>query len=144
VSPLRVEFHRAPEPTEPEPPPAPGSKPPPPPPPEPSIAVVSWKDGRAIVESDDPTLAEGLRRAFRPTPVVVDDPARRYPGTRGESILKPGDLEWFRAVALVRAPAETGLVPRFVPSPGAGGYDPAANYRPFAEQVERLEARNSG
>ena len=144
MSPLRVEFHLAPEPSDPEPPPAPGSKPPPPPPPEPTVAVVSWQEGRAIVDSDEPAVAEGLRRAFRPTPVVVDDPARRYPGTRGESILQPGDLEWFRAVALVRAPAETGLIPRFVPNPGAGGYDPAANYRPFAEQVERLEARNSG
>jgi hypothetical protein len=144
VSPLRVEFHLAPEPSDPEPPPAPGSKPPPPPAPEPTVAVVSWQEGRAIVDSDEPAVAEGLRRAFRPTPVVVDDPARRYPGTRGESILQPGDLEWFRAVALVRAPAETGLIPRFVPNPGAGGYDPAANYRPFAEQVERLDARNSG
>jgi hypothetical protein len=80
--------------------------------------VVSWRAGRAIVESDDPSLAEGLRRAFRSTPVVVDDPARRYPGTRGPSILQPGDLEWFRGVALVRAPAETGLIPRFVPTGG--------------------------
>jgi hypothetical protein len=144
VSPLRVEFHLAPEPSDPEPPPAPGSKPPPPPAPEPTVAVVSWQEGRAIVDSDEPAVADGLRRAFRPTPVVVDDPARRYPGTRGESILQPGDLEWFRAVALVRAPAETGLIPRFVPNPGVGGYDPAANYRSFAEQVERLDARNSG
>jgi hypothetical protein len=144
VSPLRVEFHRAPEPSEPEPVSVPGSKPPPPPPPEPAVAVVSWRDGRAIVDSDDPAVAEGLRRAFRATPIVVDDPARRYPGTRGESILQPGDLEWFRGVALVRAPAETGLIPRFVPSPGVGGFDPAANYRTFPEQVERLEARNSG
>jgi hypothetical protein len=144
VSPLRVEFHRAPKPSDPEPPPAPGSKPPPPPPPLPAVAVVSWREGRAIVESDDPSLAEGLRRAFRSTPVVVDDPARRYPGTRGASILQPGDLEWFRGVALVRAPAETGLIPRFVPTPGEGGYDPAANYRSFPEQIERLDARNAG
>jgi hypothetical protein len=144
VSLLRVEFHRAPEPSEPEPVSVPGSKPAPPPPPEPAVAVVSWRDGRAIVDSDDPAVAEGLRRAFRATPIVVDDPARRYPGTRGESILQPGDLEWFRGVALVRAPAETDLIPRFVPSPGVGGVDPPPHDPTFPEQVERLEARNSG
>jgi hypothetical protein len=144
VSPLRVEFHRPPEPSKAGSESEPGSKPPSPPSPAPTIAVVSWRDGRATVESDDPVVAEGLRRAFRATPIVVDDPARRYPGTRGESILQPGDLEWFRGVALVRAPAETGLIPRFVPSPGVGGFDPAANYRTFPEQVEWLEARNSG
>jgi hypothetical protein len=95
------------------------------------------------VESDDAELAGRLRRAFRSTPVVVDDPARRYPGTNGESILQPGDLEWFRAVALGRARADTGLTPRFVPNPSAGGYDPAANYRPFPEQIERLDARRA-
>jgi hypothetical protein len=143
VSPLRVEFHPPREPAEPAPAPAPGSKPPPPPPPVPAVAVVTWEEGRVTADSDDPDIAARLRRAFRATPVVVDDPARRYPGTRGASILQPGDLEWFRAVALVRAPAETGLIPRFVPNPSAGGYDPAANYRPFAEQVERLDARRS-
>jgi hypothetical protein len=106
----------------------------------PAVAVVTWGEGGVTAESDDPDVAARLRRAFRATPVVVDDPTRRYPGTRGESILQPGDLEWFRAVALVRAPAETGLVPRFVPNPSAGGYDPAANYRRFTEQMERLDA----
>lgn len=96
------------------------------------------------VEADDPELAAALRRAFRPTPVVVDDPAWRYPGTRGESILQPGDLGWLRGVALVRVPAETGLVPRFVPNVGEGGFDPAANYRRFPEQVARLDARSDG
>ena len=145
MSPLRVEFHLPPEPTEPDPKPIPpGSKPPPPPPPPPALAVVTWRDGRASVESDDADLAERVRRAFRPIPVVVDDPALRYPGTRGGSMLQPGDLEWFLGVALVRVPSETGLVPRFVPTPGEGGFDPAANYRRFPEQVERLDARSEG
>jgi hypothetical protein len=103
--------------------------------------VVTWRDGRAIVEADDDAVAAALRRAFRPIPVVVDDPARRYPGTTGESVVHPGDLEWFREIALVRVPAETELIPRFVPNASVGGFDPAANYRRFPEQVERLDAR---
>lgn len=143
MSALRVEFHPPPEPAEPAPALEPGSRPPPPPPPVPAVAVVTWGEGRVTAESDDPDLAARLRRAFRATPVVFDDPTRRYPGTRGESILQPGGLGWFRAVALVRAPAETGLIPRFVPNPSDGGYDPASNYRPFPEQTERLDARRS-
>ena len=46
-------------------------------------------------------------------------------------------------VALVRVPKETGLVPRFVPGVTVGGFDPAANYRRFPEQIERLETRYS-
>jgi hypothetical protein len=143
VSRLRVEFHPAPKPIEAEPAPEPGARPPPPPPPPPAVAVVTWSQGRVTVDAEDPELADGLRRAFRPTPVVVVDPSRRYPGTHGGSVLQPGDLEWFRAVALVRGPAETGLIPRFVPNPSLGGYDPAANYRPFPEQVERLDGRTT-
>jgi len=143
VSPLRVEFHHAPEPTEPvATPPLPG---PPPPPPEPLPAVASavWLGDRVIVEAEDPKLKASIERAFRPTPVVVDDPSLRYPGTSGESVLQPGDLEWFRAVAQVRVPAETGLVARSVPGVSAGGYDPAANYRRFPDQIDRLVSRSS-
>jgi hypothetical protein len=102
---------------------------------------VEWRDGRIAVEADDEDLAAKLQRAFRPTPVVIDDASLRSAGTRGESVLEPGDLDWYRAVALVRVPAEVGLVPRFVTGPQVGGYDPAANYRRFREQVERLDAR---
>jgi hypothetical protein len=105
------------------------------------VASATWLDGRAVVESDDPDLKASIERAFRPVPVVVDDPSLRYPGTRGESVLQPGDLGWFRAVAQVRVPAETGLVARSVPGVTVGGYDPAANYRRFSEQIERLESR---
>jgi hypothetical protein len=90
------------------------------------------------VEADDLELKASIERAFRSIPVVVDDPSLRYPGTSGESVLQPGDLEWFRAVAQIRVPAETGLVARSVPGVTAGGYDPAANYRRFPEQIERL------
>lgn len=137
---LRIELHHPVETPAPEPPP-PGGKPPPPPPPAPTVATVERRDGRIVVEADDEELASGLRRAFRLTPVVTDDPSLRSAGTRGDSVLEPGDLDWFRAVALVRVPAEVGLVPRFVTGPQVGGYDPAANYRRFREQVERLDAR---
>ena len=143
MSPLRVEFHHPPEPAEPAPtPPQPGP-PPPPPPPAPAAASATWLDGRVVVESDDPDLKASIELAFRPVPVVVDDPSLRYPGTRGESVLQPGDLEWFRAVAQVRVPAATGLVARSVPGATVGGYDPAANYRRFSEQIERLESRST-
>ena len=142
MSPLRVEFHHPPEPVEPSPaPPQPGP-PPPPPPPLPAVASATWLDGRVVVESDDADLKASIERAFRPVPVVVDDPSLRYPGTRGESVVQPGDLTWFRAVAQVRVPAETGLVARSVPGVRVGGYDPAANYRRFSEQIERLESRS--
>ncbi|MGH7539654.1 MAG: hypothetical protein ACRELC_01525, partial [Gemmatimonadota bacterium] len=135
MSGLRVELHHPPE-------PAPGSAEPPPgppptPPPMPAVASVTWSDGVATVEADDPELRGAIERVFRRTPVVADDPSLRYPSTRGASVLQPGDLEWFRAVALIRLPEETGLLPRFVPGPTVGGYDPAANYRRFPEQVER-------
>ncbi len=139
MSPLRIEFHH---PTEPATPaaPAPGGPPPPPPPPPPAVAVATWLDGHPVVEADEPAIEEAIRRAFRPTPVVVDDPSLRSAGSRGEQMLQPGDLGWFRAVAQFRVPAETGLVPRSVPGVTRGGYDPAANYRRFAEQIERLES----
>jgi hypothetical protein len=138
LSPLRVEFHPLQEPTEPAPQQPPPGPPPPPPSPLPAVASATWLAGRAVVEADDPELKASIERAFRPIPVVVDDPSLRYPGTSGESVLQPGDLEWFRAVAQIRVPAETGLVARSVPGVTVGGYDPAANYRRFPEQIERL------
>lgn len=140
MSPLRVEFHPPSEPAEPAPQePQPG--PPPPSVSPPAIASAAWLGDRVVVDADDPTLKSAIERAFRPVPVVVDDPSLRYPGTSGESVLHPGDLEWFRAVAYVRVPAETGLVARSVPGVTVGGYDPAANYRRFPEQIERLVFR---
>jgi hypothetical protein len=138
VSPLRIEFHHPPDPAEPAPPQGQPGPPPRPPEPQPSVASAVWLGDRVIVEAEDPKRKASIERAFRPIPVVVDDPSLRYPGTSGESVLQPGDLEWFRAVAQVRVPAETGLVARSVPGVIAGGYDPAANYRRFPEQIERL------
>lgn len=108
------------------------------------VATVSWDGHEVSVDADDEDVARALRRAFRPTPVVVDDPAYRRLGTHGSVVVPPGDLEWFRAAAQQRAPAETGLVARFVPGAADGGYDPAAGYRRFDEQLERLDARSRG
>jgi hypothetical protein len=67
----------------------------------------------------------------------VDDASLRSLGTHGESLLQPGSLEWFRAALLSRALA-LGLGVRFVAQEVRGGWDPAANYRTFADQVSRL------
>jgi hypothetical protein len=142
MSPLKVEFHHPPEPVE-HVDASPGVPAPPAPPPPPAVATATWRDGRVIVEATDPELKGSLERAFRPTPVVVDDASLRSAGTRGEVVLQPGDLQWFRAVAHYRVPAEAGLVARFVPGVSEGGFDPAANYRRFDEQIERLITRSA-
>jgi hypothetical protein len=102
------------------------------------VASVTWIDGRAEVTATDAAVADRLRQALRPTPVVVDDGSYRRLGTSGVVVVQPGDLEWFRAATMIRAPAETGLVARLVPEVERGGYDPAAGYRTFGSAVERL------
>ena len=106
-----------------------------------TVATVSW-DGRTVtVSSDDAGAREKLVRAFRRTPVVVDDAALRRLGTSGPVVLQPGSLEWFRAVARSRATEDSGLAARFVPDAVVSGFDPAANYRSFGEQMELLDER---
>jgi hypothetical protein len=106
-----------------------------------TVATVSW-DGRDVtVTAEEASARDGLAHAFRRTPVVVDDPSLRRAGTSGPVVLQPGDLEWFRAVARYRATEETALSARFVPGAVIGGFDPAAGYRTFDEQLERLDAR---
>jgi hypothetical protein len=107
-----------------------------------TVATAEW-DGREVtVASDDDGHRDALARAFRRTPIVIDDASYRRLGTSGLVVLPPGDLGWFRAVAQVRVPAETGLVARFVPGAIVGGFDPAAEYRTFEEQVQRLDERS--
>jgi hypothetical protein len=103
------------------------------------VASATWVGGRALVEADDPEVKASIERAFRSTPVVVDDPSLRTAGSHGEQMLQPGSLAWFRAVAQFRVLGETGLAARSVPGVTVGGYDPAANYRRFSEQIARLE-----
>jgi hypothetical protein len=102
------------------------------------VAVATWSNGRASLEVLDPSV-EGLDGLLRPTPVVVDDPSLRGPGTGGESLLEPGSLGWFRAALAMRA-EPLDLRVRFVATQIVGGWDPAANYRRFDEQVERLSS----
>jgi len=116
---MKVEFHRPDEPDD-------------------VLATATWRDGAPSVASDDEPLREEIGRAFRRTPVVIDDASYRRLGTSGAVVIQPGSLEWFRAVVQARVPAETGLVGRFVPGVREGGFDPAAGYRTFEEQIDRL------
>lgn len=106
-----------------------------------TVATAAW-DGRDVtITCDDEHRRAELVHAFRRTPVVTDDAAYRRLGTSGEAAIQPGDLEWFRATAQVRARAEVGLYARFVPGAIIGGFDPAAGYRTFEAQIERLDAQ---
>jgi hypothetical protein len=108
-----------------------------------SVATVAW-DGREVtVTADDPAVRDQLAHAFRRSPIVVDDASLRRLGTSGPVVLQPGSLEWFRAVARHRATEGSGLAARFVPD-AVGGYDPAANYRTFGEQMELIDERSHG
>jgi len=107
-----------------------------------TLASAEWDGREVIVTAEDDGRREALVRAFRRTPVVTDDASFRRLGTSGDVVIQPGDLEWFRVVAQVRVPNETGLVARFVPGAPAGGFDPAAGYRRFRDQVERLDERS--
>ena len=107
-----------------------------------AVATVSW-DGRGVtVTAEDPGLREKLAQAFRRSPIAVDDSSLRRLGTSGPVVLQPGSLEWFRAVARHRATESSSLAARFVPDAVVSGYDPAANYRPFGEQMELIDERS--
>jgi hypothetical protein len=104
--------------------------------PDATVAVANWAGGRASVEPVGEAM-EGLEHLLRPTPVVVDDPSLRRPGTHGSSLLEPGSGEWFRAALLTRAEA-LGLAVRFVAEIVEGGWDPAQQFGGFEERVDRL------
>jgi hypothetical protein len=109
--------------------------------PETVVAIATWQDRRASVDVLDPSIS-GLDAVVRPTPVVVDDASLRPQGTHGEVLLQPGDRDWF--VAAVRTRGEAlGLSVRFVPDAGPGGWDPASQYRPFGQQVDKLARERS-
>jgi hypothetical protein len=100
------------------------------------VAVATWRGGSGRIEATGEAI-EGLDSLLRPTPVVVDDAAFRPLGTHGEVALSPGTPAWFRAAIATRAPS-LGLSVRFVTDEVTNGWDPAANYRTFEEQVGRL------
>jgi hypothetical protein len=137
-----AEFYRPAPPSEevaapPGPPPAPGTAPRPKPPPE-ILGRARWEGNRVVVEATGDVEA-ALLRVFRLTAVSAEDPAQRSKGSSGPSVIQPGSLEWFRWAAQARA-ADEGLEVRLVASGDPGGWDPAANYRPFREQVRRLQS----
>ena len=106
------------------------------------VATAEWNGHDVTVCCDDDALRAALSRAFRKTPVVVaDDASYHQLGSHGDVLVQPGDLEWFRAAAGVRASTEAGLLARFVPGITQGGFDPAAGYREFQDQMERLDER---
>ena len=87
------------------------------------VVTAEWDGRRAVLEADDDRLREALGRIFRASSVALDDGSMRPPGARGETVVEPGDLEWFRTAALARAPGE-GLSVRLVTA-APGGWDPA-------------------
>ena len=106
-----------------------------------TVATAEWDGADVTVSAADDGVRAALAHAFRRSQVSVDDASRRRLGTAGEVVIQPGSLEWFRAVANTRATAESGLAARLVPGLANGGFDPAAGYRRFEEQLERLDAR---
>ena len=101
------------------------------------LATARWSRDRGSTLEVGATDVEGLDRLLRRTPVVVQDPSLLPQGSRGESVLQPDSLDWFRAALLTRADS-LGLSVRFVAEDVRNGWDPAANYRRFREQAERL------
>ena len=106
--------------------------------PESVVAIATWSGGRAHHEVLDASI-ERRETQVRPTPGGVDDPSLRPPGTHGESLLEPGSSAWFRAAVQTRA-EPLGLRVRFVAGHIVGGWDPAASYRSFDEQVDRMSS----
>ena len=101
------------------------------------LATGRWSRGGGSTLDVAATDVEGLDQLLRRTPVVARDPSLLPQGSRGESVLQPDSLEWFRAALIARV--ETlGLSVRFVAEDVRNGWDPAANYRRFREQAERL------
>jgi hypothetical protein len=87
------------------------------------VGVARWTGVRVDVQAEEDEVRERLARVFRLSSVSIDDPSMRPPGTRGETVAEPGDVEWFRVAARVRGRRE-GLSVRFV-SDRPGGWDPA-------------------
>jgi hypothetical protein len=101
--------------------------------PETVIGTVEWDGRRARIEAKNTAVRDVLARIFRSTPVRVDDASTRPLGASGETVLEPGDLDWFIAAARVRSKEER-LGARFVASM-PGGWDPAGAYRPMRAWV---------
>ncbi|HEV8681688.1 MAG TPA: hypothetical protein VGS09_02785 [Actinomycetota bacterium] len=106
--------------------------------PETVIGVVEWDGRQPRIEAKNTAVRDVLSRIFRPTPVAVDDSSTRPLGASGETVLEPGDLDWFIAAGRVRSRQER-LGIRFVATM-AGGWDPAGAYQPIRAWVEQQAA----
>jgi hypothetical protein len=108
--------------------------------PEAVVGVARWDGEAARVEARDADVVSKITRIFRPAPVLVADQSMRPLGTRGEAVVQPGNLDWFRAAAYSRA-QEAGLRVRLVPEArGRGGWDPASAYRTFRQAVAVMDS----
>jgi hypothetical protein len=103
------------------------------------VGVAVWDGHRVVIEAEDDADRAALERVFRPSSVAVDDPALRPPGTFGETVVEPGDLDWFRTAPRVRGRDE-GLSVRFV-SEHPGGWDPALEPQTYGWAGRKLAAR---
>jgi hypothetical protein len=101
------------------------------------LARATWSGRDAVLEAETESLREALGRIFRAAPVTLVDASTRHPGARGETVVEPGDLDWFRAAATVRGERE-GLAARFV-TETPGGWDPAGAYRSMRAWVADRE-----
>jgi len=106
--------------------------------PETIVGIARWTGAGADVEAEDPKVRRALGRVFRPTAVLVDDPALRSFGTHGPELIAAGSVRWFMACARARAAGEK-LSYRLAPSPSGMGWDPAGAHGTFRERVERRE-----
>ena len=104
------------------------------------VGAAEWDGVRAHIRTSDEEVRPVLERVFRISPVATDDPSRRALGTRGPVVVEPGDLDWFLAAAAVRG-QEEGLGVRFH-TDGAGGWDPAGDYRRLGDWVGERESRS--
>jgi hypothetical protein len=87
------------------------------------VGTAEWDGRRVIVSAGGDDARRALERIFRASAVPIEEPSTGPPGTRGEEVVEPGDMEWFRAAALVRGP-EAGYAVRFSTT-APGGWDPA-------------------
>jgi hypothetical protein len=106
------------------------------------VAIATWSEGVAnIAVTGEPV--EGIERLLRRIPVVVRDASLLPQGSHGEAVLQPDSLEWFRAALPTRSES-LGLAVRFVALDVRNGWDPASNYRTFADQAMRLATSEPG
>lgn len=112
--------------------------------PESIVGAARWNGAEVEVEADDESVGEAIRKIFRLTPVLIDDPSMRSNGAAGPVVLSAGSLRWFRAAAEARSASE-GLGVRFVPEvERAMGWDPAGAYRTFNDAIERKARTSTG